>query len=281
MRCAIAAGARGPCAASPLAREVIVPYQAGRADALHPSCASLARMALLVVLLCGGCAPGNRQGTASGGGAQGTPQASTTDGERDPGAPPSAGDPVAIPLVDVVELDSTFVLDVRYATPDNFTGKTLYPVARCLLRPDVAARLLRVHARLHAAGLGLKLYDCYRPLSIQRELWARVPDERYVANPAKGSRHNRGAAVDLTLVDSGGRELPMPTEYDNFTPQAHRDYGGGTAEQRANRERLENAMLQEGFLPLPTEWWHFDDPRWKDYAILDVPLSSPNADHTP
>jgi D-alanyl-D-alanine dipeptidase len=176
-------------------------------------------------------------------------------------------------LVDVLKLDPTFVLDVRYATPNNFTRRTLYPVARCLLHAAVAERLVRVHERLRSGGLRLKLFDCYRPLSIQRELWALVPDERYVADPAKGSRHNRAAAVDLTLADSTGAELPMPTEYDDFTPRAHRDYASASHEQTANRERLEEAMQAEGFIGLPTEWWHFDSPDWKEYAILDVPLS--------
>lgn len=172
----------------------------------------------------------------------------------------------------MLEVDPTLRLDIRYATPNNFTGKQLYPVARCLLRPRVAERVARVHARLKQSGLGLKLYDCYRPLSIQRKLWELVPDERYVADPTKGSRHNRGAAVDVTLVDASGAELPMPTEYDDFTPRAHRDYAAAGPERTANRERLERAMAREGFVGLPTEWWHFDDRDWKEYAILDVPI---------
>jgi D-alanyl-D-alanine dipeptidase len=177
-------------------------------------------------------------------------------------------------LVDALALDSTFVLDVRYATPRNFTGRTLYPVARCLLRADTAERLVRVHERLRREGLRLRLFDCYRPLSIQRELWALVPDERYVADPAKGSRHNRAAAVDLTLADSTGAALPMPSEYDEFTERAHRDYQGGTAAELANRRRLEQAMAAEGFVGLPTEWWHFDAPGWESYPVLDVPLAA-------
>ena len=181
--------------------------------------------------------------------------------------------PAASELVDVLALDPTFVLDVRYATPRNFTGRTLYPVARCLLRADAAERLVRVHERLRREGLRLRLFDCYRPLSIQRVLWALVPDERYVANPAQGSRHNRGAAVDLTLADSSGRALPMPTEYDTFTERAHRDWTGGDPARLANRERLERAMLAEDFEPLPTEWWHFDAAGWERHAVLDVPLA--------
>ncbi len=193
--------------------------------------------------------------------------------ERPPAS--AAGAPAAsnADLVDVLTLDSTLVLDVRYATPRNFTGRTLYPVARCLLRADTAERLVRVHERLHREGLRLRLFDCYRPLSIQKELWALVPDERYVADPAKGSRHNRAAAVDLTLADSTGAALPMPSEYDEFTGRAHRDYQGGTADELANRARLERAMAADGFVGLPTEWWHFDAPGWESYPVLDVPLA--------
>jgi D-alanyl-D-alanine dipeptidase len=196
--------------------------------------------------------------------------AAGTASEPSPAPGPS---PTGAGLVDVLALDSTFVLDVRYATPRNFTGRTLYPVARCLLRPDAAERLVRVHERLRDEGLRLRLFDCYRPLAIQRVLWALVPDERYVANPAQGSRHNRGAAVDLTLADESGRPLPMPTEYDSFTERAHRDWSGGDPRRIENRERLERAMAAEGFEPLPTEWWHFDAPGWERHAILDLPLT--------
>ena len=207
----------------------------------------------------------------------------TVAGEAPPrgagaGARSAAPDTV---LVDALDVDSTLVLDIRYATPRNFTGRALYPVARCLLRPDVAARLARVQERLRAEGLGLAVFDCYRPLSIQRALWDLVPDERYVANPAKGSRHNRAAAVDLTLVDAAGAQLPMPSEYDEFTPRSHRDYTGGEEAARANRERLERAMADEGFVGLPTEWWHFDAPGWERYPVLDVPLTVLPAERAP
>ena len=110
-------------------------------------------------------------------------------------------------LVDVLSLDSTIVLDIRYATDNNFTHRKLYPIARCLLRKEAAESLVAIHHELRSHGFGLKVYDGYRPLSIQKKLWEVVPDERYVANPAKGSRHNRGAAVDLTIVDSLGSEI--------------------------------------------------------------------------
>lgn len=165
--------------------------------------------------------------------------------------------------------------DIRYATPQNFVGQRLYPEGRCLLREQTAEKLLAADKDLRASGLALKVYDCYRPLSVQRRMWEIVPDERYVANPEKGSRHNRGAAVDLTLVDAvSGAELWMPTPYDDFSERAHRSYAALPPEPAANRKRLEDAMTRHGFTGLPTEWWHFDDADWQRYAVLDVPFQS-------
>lgn len=175
-------------------------------------------------------------------------------------------------LVDLAKLDSTIVLDIRYATTNNFVGEQLYPVAKCLLRPKTAARLLRVQNALQAQGFGLKVWDAYRPLSVQWRLWERVPNPDYVADPRKGSRHNRGGAVDVTLVDLAGSEVLMPTGYDDFSERAHRDFMDAPAEVLRHRQLLEDAMVKEGFLPLPTEWWHFDDPEWETFELLDVPL---------
>jgi D-alanyl-D-alanine dipeptidase len=176
-------------------------------------------------------------------------------------------------LVDLTTVAPTVRLDLRYATPNNFTGRALYPVARCLLRPAVAARLARVQSALASRHLGLKVYDCYRPLSVQRLMWTLVPDERYVADPAKGSRHNRGAAVDVTLVRADGEELAMPTPFDDFSERARVDYVPLPAEVGANRALLQRAMRDAGFEPLPTEWWHFDAPDWQSFDVLDVPLT--------
>src|SRR5439155_19902064 len=157
-------------------------------------------------------------------------------------------------------------VDIRYATADNFTHQQLYAHARCLLHEAVARRLADVQRELRARGLGLVVYDCYRPLSVQRKMWALVPDERYVSDPAKGSRHNRGAAVDLALVDKRGRVLPMPSGYDEFTERAHRDFAGGSdaraIEARKNRALLDEVMTRHGFVGLPTEWWHYDAAEW-------------------
>jgi D-alanyl-D-alanine dipeptidase len=178
----------------------------------------------------------------------------------------------SIDFVDVREQAPSVILDIRYATPNNFTGKSVYPVARCLLRRDAAMRLIRVQDRLQKQGYRLVVLDCYRPLSIQKRFWELMPDERYVADPVKGSRHNRGAAVDVTLADSTGRELAMPTKYDDFSEAAHRGNQKWNPEVARNSLILENAMKIEGFEPFPTEWWHYDAPGWERYPVSDFPL---------
>lgn len=183
-----------------------------------------------------------------------------------------ARQPTNAVLVDLATLKPTIQIDIRYATSNNFTGQPLYSQSRCLLRPQVAQRLAAVQTTLEQQGLGLKVYDCYRPLAVQKKMWSIVANPAYVADPARGSRHNRGSAVDLTLVDATGKELPMPSQFDEFSARAHVDYAGGSAAARRDRQRLQQAMKQHGFVPLATEWWHFDDPDWKQYAILDIPL---------
>ena len=173
-------------------------------------------------------------------------------------------------LVDVAALDASILSDLKYATTDNFTGQVLYPSSRCLLREPVAWRLLQVQRSLRSQGLGLKVFDCYRPLAVQRKMWSIVPDENYVANPASGSRHNRGASVDVGLVDSAGRELPMPSTFDEFSERSHLDFVDAPAEPLRNRRILQEAMRKVGFLPVTTEWWHFDSPDWRNYALADA-----------
>jgi len=191
-----------------------------------------------------------------------------------PSTPEEAG------LVDITKVAPGIRLDIRYATPNNFTHVAVYPAARCYLRAPVAKRLAKVQADLEKQGLGLKVYDCYRPFSIQKKFWSLVPNEDWVAKPVEkdgkpvtGSKHNRGAAVDLTLVDKAGNEVPMPSGFDDFTEKARRDYTGGDPAARANAKRLEAAMAKEGFEPLPSEWWHFDGPGWKNDDLLDVPIN--------
>ncbi len=173
-------------------------------------------------------------------------------------------------LIDIRSVNNKIAIDIRYATTNNFLKRKLYPVARCVLRGAAARTLSQVQDDLVKQGLGLKVYDCYRPLSVQKQMWGVLPDNRYVANPTQGSRHNRGAAVDVTLVDRNGRELEMPTGFDDFTERASRDYMGASPQALKNRQLLENAMKKYGFIPLPTEWWHFDAPGWEKFSILDV-----------
>jgi D-alanyl-D-alanine dipeptidase len=176
-------------------------------------------------------------------------------------------------LVDIRTVNPNIRLDIRYATANNFLKRKLYSTAKCALRSSVAQKLALVQTDLEKIGLGLKVYDCYRPFSVTKQMWEFLPDPNYVANPARGSRHNRGAAVDLTLVTSTGKELEMPTPYDDFTKKAHADYQGGSAQSRKNRQVLKDAMKKQGFIGITTEWWHFDSEDWQKFAILNVSLS--------
>src|SRR5437588_4361770 len=177
-------------------------------------------------------------------------------------------------FVEVARAIPTIRLQLRYASVDNFTHTRVYPVARCLLRRGVVERLARVQADLASRKLGLELWDCYRTMRVQRKFFAIQPDPRYVADPAKGSRHNRGPAVAVTLVDARGRELDLGTGFDDFSPRAHRDTPGLGDEARRNRAILDGAMQRAGFLPFATEWWHFDAPDWETFPLADVPLEA-------
>ncbi|MBD2385804.1 M15 family metallopeptidase [Cylindrospermum sp. FACHB-282] len=187
---------------------------------------------------------------------------------------PAAITPDNSQLVDIQSINKKIVLDIRYATPNNFLKKKLYTDTRCILRNLVAKKLSQVQEELTKNKLGLKVYDCYRPLSIQKLMWKMLPNENYIANPSRGSRHNRGAAVDLTLVDSKGKELKMPSEFDTFTPASNRNYNGGTPESRKNRQLLQDAMQKYGFVGLPTEWWHFDASGWEKFPVIDASFSA-------
>jgi zinc D-Ala-D-Ala dipeptidase len=176
-------------------------------------------------------------------------------------------------LVNIQQIAPTIRLDIRYATPNNFMKRKVYPVARCLLHEKVAKQLKQVQIELATDNLGLKVFDCYRPLSIQKEMWKILPDNRYVANPAQGSRHNRASAIDLTLVDlTTGKEREMPSKFDDFSARSHINYNGATPVAKSNRQVLRVAMEKYGFKGIPTEWWHYDSLDWKKYPVLDIPL---------
>jgi D-alanyl-D-alanine dipeptidase len=175
-------------------------------------------------------------------------------------------------LVDITKLDSTIVVELKYATKDNFLGDTLYSANICLLRRAVAERLVKVQQSLRQIGFGLKIWDGYRPLSVQKKMWEKMPDPSYVANPQRGSNHNRGAAVDVTLVDLKGNELEMPTGFDDFSQKARSNYPNVSEQAKRNRTILQKAMKAQGFLVISSEWWHFNAKDCKKYSILDVPL---------
>jgi D-alanyl-D-alanine dipeptidase len=178
-------------------------------------------------------------------------------------------------LAEIVKLDPEIHLDVRYATPNNFTGRPVYSQARAFLQRPAAEALVRVNRSLAEKGYGLLVFDGYRPWSVTKLFWDITPRDKrekgFVANPAKGSKHNRGAAVDLSMYDlATGKEVAMPSAYDEFTDRADPDYAGGTAEERARRDLLRAEMEKEGFEVDPGEWWHFNYRGWEQYPILDV-----------
>lgn len=186
---------------------------------------------------------------------------------RTPEPKPSSGS-IPSDFSDVVALDRSILLDIRYATANNFTKAKIYDCAHCLLRPEAAQAILKAHKALQKKGLGLKMFDCYRPRPYQQRLWDKVPNPDYVTPPAKGSMHSRGAAVDLTIVDAKGRELDMGTEYDFFGEKAHTDYRGHSAKVQANRDLLRETLAAVGFKGIRTEWWHFSF-QGKDYPLSD------------
>src|SRR6201986_3432830 len=175
-------------------------------------------------------------------------------------------------LVELIKLDDAIKLDVRYATANNFTGRAVYKEARAFLQRPAAAALVRASRALREKGYGLAVFDAYRPWFVTKLFWDITPEDKkqFVANPAKGSRHNRGCAVDLTLYDlKTGREVEMTGEYDEMSERSHISYAGGTPEQRRLRDTLRAAMEAEGFTVYEPEWWHYDYKDWKQYPILN------------
>jgi len=171
-------------------------------------------------------------------------------------------------FIEVSSLDPTIKIDIKYATTDNFVKEKMYDCGRCYLRPEVAEAIVRVHKKLQKKGLGLKIWDGYRPRPFQQRLWNKMPDARFVTNPKKGSMHNRGAAVDLTIVDKNGKELDMGTPYDFFGEKAYQTYTNLPKNILANRKLLKESLVQEGFKPIRTEWWHYSYSL-KYYALSD------------
>ena len=187
--------------------------------------------------------------------------------------PTERGEFRASDLVDLATVDTTFRFDIRYATADNFMGTPFYRSARAFLQRPAADALGRVQKSLKADGYGLLIHDAYRPWFVTKMFWEATPDDLrdFVADPARGSRHNRGAAVDLTLYElSSGRIVRMPSDYDEFTESAAPDYEGGSPAQRDARDLLRRRMEAEGFEVYEHEWWHFDYADWERYPIMNV-----------
>lgn len=171
-------------------------------------------------------------------------------------------------FTNVATLRPDILMDIRYATTNNFTQSRIYDCPKCLLRTEAAQALSKAHDMLKAKGLGgLKMYDCYRPAPYQQRLWNKVPNPNYVTPPSKGSMHSRGAAVDLTVVDVNGKELDMGTPYDYFGKEAHTDYTRLSPQVLNNRKLLQTVMQSVGFEGIRTEWWHFS------YRKARYPLS--------
>jgi zinc D-Ala-D-Ala dipeptidase len=187
--------------------------------------------------------------------------------------PVETGDFRAPDLVELRRLDVSIHLDVRYASKNNFTGRRLYSQARAFLQRPAAEALLRAHRALKAQGYGLLVYDGYRPWSVTKLFWDVTPEDKhkFVANPQKGSRHNRGCAVDVGLYHRRtGKEVSMPSGFDEMSERSAADSPGGSDEQRRSRALLRAALEAEGFKVNPDEWWHFDYQDWPKYRVLDL-----------
>lgn len=190
--------------------------------------------------------------------------------------PAESGAFLAPDLVEPAGLDSTIRLDIRYASTNNFLGSVFYAAPRAFLQRPAALALVRAARVLRPLGYGILIHDAYRPWYVTKVFWDATPPEKhdFVADPSKGSKHNRGCAVDLTLGDAAtGKPAEMPSEYDEFSERAHPDYAGGPEEPRRRRDYLRAAMEREGFQVYEHEWWHFDHRDWKSYRVLDVDFS--------
>jgi len=179
-------------------------------------------------------------------------------------------------LVELIKLDSTIQLDIRYATKDNLAGRPVYEEARAFLQRPAAEAVVKVNEELKPLGYGLLVFDGYRPWSVTKLFWDITPqqDKKFVANPKKGSRHNRGCAVDLSLYElKSGREVQMTGEYDEMSERSHVNYSGGTKEQRKLRDLLISKMEKNGFTVYDNEWWHFDYKDWQTYRIQNIQFS--------
>ena len=177
-------------------------------------------------------------------------------------------------LVNIKTIIPNIIIDIKYATTDNFTKKMVYSSNQCYLIDAVAQALKLATHDFNNLGYRIKIWDGYRPLQAQYTFWQLVPDPNYVADPKQGSHHNRGCAVDVTLVDQNGNELDMGTGFDDFTTKAHRDYQNFSDQILKNRQILQTVMEKHGFIGWHKEWWHFDFKDWEQHPVLDIPFEA-------
>lgn len=176
-------------------------------------------------------------------------------------------------LVKIKDLDDSIIIDLRYASKNNFTGRKIYPLDICVLRKETAVKLINANSEFKKRGYVIKIWDAYRPIYVQQIFWDIVKDNRFIANPKNGgSRHNRGTAVDITLIDSKGKEITMPSKFDDFSINAYRYNANESKEVSENIKLLTEVMEANGFIALDEEWWHFDDCDYKMYPVIDVRL---------
>ena len=176
-------------------------------------------------------------------------------------------------LVEIKKWIPNIKLDIRYATKNNFAKKAVYKQASAFARLPVVEALRNVQNELNKSGIGLKIFDGYRPYSVTVTFYEIASDKSFVANPKDGSRHNRGCAIDLTLINlKTGKELEMPTPYDSFAPEAAADFNNLSKQVIRNRELLIRTMEKNGFKVLSNEWWHFDFNGWKNFELMDIPF---------
>jgi len=237
-----------------------------------------ARFVLLVgllVLAAGASGEPTHEGVGSDGVFRITPQRPVPElrAEALAAKPPTeSGQFRSVDLVELTKLDPTIKLDIRYATTNNFLSTPVYTRPAAYLQRPAAEALVRVHHALASQGYGLLIHDAYRPWWVTKVFWEATPPKlhEFVADPAQGSRHNRGCAVDLTLYDRNtGKAVAMPSVYDEMSPRAYPDYAGGEPAERAHRQILRKAMEREGFTVYETEWWHFDFKDWREYPIVN------------
>ena len=176
-------------------------------------------------------------------------------------------------LIEIRKVIPGIVLDIRYATTQNFMKQVMYSEARAFARKPVVVQLQKIQKELGKKGYGLKIFDAYRPYAVTVAFYQKASDKNFVANPSKGSKHNRGCAVDLTLIDlKTGKDVPMPTPYDSFAPAAAPHYANLPANIIKNRSFLINTMQAHGFKVIYNEWWHFDFSGWQGYELMDIPF---------